>query len=171
MALRAAKNLGCDVPADNIDLAVDYLKRCQDPATGGFRYMPGSRVTVPCTGTCILGLEICGKDKHHTPEALKAGGYLLKNAPRWGSAHFFYGVYYCSQAAFQLGGNYWADYRPKLHKELLDNQQRAGLWQGVDAEGKTYGPNYCTSMAILSLTVEYRYLPIYQRGEEPSENN
>jgi hypothetical protein len=24
-------------------------------------------------------------------------------------------------------------------------------------------------MAVLALTVEYRYLPIYQRGEEPAD--
>ena len=31
------------------------------------------------------------------------------------------------------------------------------------------GPAYCTSMAVLALTVEYRLLPIYQRFEEPLE--
>ena len=31
------------------------------------------------------------------------------------------------------------------------------------------GPNYCTAMAILALTVEYRFLPIYQRAEEPAD--
>ncbi|MBY0522307.1 MAG: terpene cyclase/mutase family protein [Gemmataceae bacterium] len=169
MALRAAKNLGCDVPAEAIDLAVEYIKRCQDSTTGGFRYMPNSRVTVPCTGTSILALEICGKHQHHSPEAVKAGGYLLKNPPKWGSLHFFYGIYYCSQAAFQLGGNYWNDFRPKMHKELLDNQSRTGMWQGADAEGRTYGANYSTAMAVLAMTVEYRFLPIYQRGEEPTE--
>ena len=31
---------------------------------------------------------------------------------------------------------------------------------GTDASGAR---NYCTAMAVLALTVEYRYLPIYQR--------
>jgi hypothetical protein len=31
------------------------------------------------------------------------------------------------------------------------------------------GPTYGTAISILALTVEYRYLPIYQRGEEPGE--
>jgi len=168
MALRAAKNLGCDVPAENIERAIDYIKRCQDPGSGGFRYQPNSRLTVPCTGTSILALEICGKQQHHSPEAIKAAGYLLKNPPKWGSPHFFYGIYYCSQAAFQLGGNYWTDFRPKLHKELLDNQSKTGMWQGNDAESRQYGANYCTAMSVLSLAVEYRYLPIYQRSEEPA---
>jgi squalene cyclase len=170
MALRAAKNLGCDVPAKNIEEAVAYVKSCQDTRGGGFRYTPGGQITVPCTGTSILALELCGKDEHKSPEVLKAGAYLVRtnNLPRWGDYHFFYSIYYGSQATFQLGGNYWSAYRTRLHFVLQQNQGSSGSWlgQGYDAN---YGPNYCTAMAVLALTVEYRFLPIYQRGEEPNE--
>ena len=169
MALRAAKNLGCDVPPESIDRAVAFVKRCQDPGSGGFRYTPHSGTTIPCTGTSILGLELCGKDRHHSPEALKAGAYLLQHLPRWGTPHFFYSIYYCSQATFQLGDNYWSFFRPHLHEVLLRNQKDSGCWVGGDFDGQVYGPDYCTAMAVLALTVEYRYLPIYQRGEEPGE--
>ncbi len=169
MALRAAKNLGCDVPPEAIDRAVEYVKRCQDPGSGGFRYFPGGPLTVPCTGTSILGLEICGKDQHRSPEVLKAASFLLKNPPQWGQTHFFYSVYYCSQATFQLGGQYWNSYREQMHKVLLGNRSDGGGWYGRDAEGQIYGPNYCTAMGVLALTVEYRFLPIYQRGEEPND--
>ncbi len=156
------------MPAENIERAVDYIKRCQDRGSGGFCYMPGAQLTVPCTGTSILALEICGKGLHRGPEVLKAGAYLLKNPPRWGSAHFFYSIYYGAQATFQLGDNYWNFYRPQLHEALLRNQQANGSWQGGDQDAH-YGPNYCTAMAILALTVEYRFLPIYQRAEEPAD--
>jgi hypothetical protein len=170
MALRAAKNLGCDVPAENIELAVEYIKRCQDGRTGGFNYTTHGPLTVACTGTSILGLEICGKERHHTPEALRAGSFLIqdRNLPHWDQQHFFYSVYYGSQAAFQLGGNYWSVYRPRLHEVLLRNQNASGYWEGRAADSR-FGRSYCTSMAILALTVEYRFLPIYQRGEEPTE--
>jgi hypothetical protein len=164
MALRAAKNLGCDVPAERIALAVQYIQRCQDPATGGFCYMPDHGVTIPCTGTSILALEICGKDLHRSPVLLRAGAYLLRNPPRWGDAHFFYSIYYGSQATFQLGDNYWNYYRPILHQVLLQNQRKNGSWEGASYDG-AYGSSYCTAMAVLALTVEYRFLPIYQREE------
>ena len=80
---------------------------------------------------------------------------------RWNDEAFFYAVYYGAQSMFQLGNNYWAYYRPQLHKVLFDNQQRNGCWIGYDH----LGPIYATSMSILALTVEYRYLPIYQRDE------
>jgi hypothetical protein len=174
MSLRAAKNLGCDVPPEAIERAVEYVKRCQDPYSGGFRYMPGNRVTVACTGTSILALEICGKDEHRSPEVLKAAGYLLKHPPQWsgaGSEQFSYSMYYCSQATFQLGGQYWNSYREQMHKVLFRNRNEGGGWYGADAVSQIYGPNYTTAMAVLALTVEYRYLPIYQRGEEPTEKD
>jgi hypothetical protein len=166
MALRAAKNLGCDVPPTAIAEAVEYVKNCREASSGGFRYQPNGRLTVACTGTSILALVLAGKENHKSADVQKAGAYMLKNPPRWNrGGHFFYEIYYGSQATFQLGGNYWSFYKPQLQEAVLRNQQTNGSW----ATGDGYGPNYGTSMAILSLTVEYRYLPIYQRGEEPSE--
>jgi hypothetical protein len=167
MALRAARNIGCDIPADVIDRAVAYIKRCQDPGSGGFKYDTYSGVTVPCTGTAILALELCGKDKHNSPEVLKAGDFLMRHTPRWTDFHFSYMMYYCSQATFQLGDNYWGRFRPQMHEVLLRNQKPNGSWVGNGYDG-SYGANYCTAMAVLALTVEYRFLPIYQRSEEPN---
>jgi hypothetical protein len=161
LALRAAHNLGCDVPAERIDLAVKYVKNCRDPHTHGFCYQPGGRHTLACTGTGILALEICGKDQHLSLEARQAGTLLLKETPAWTDGHFFYAIYYCSQGMFQLGNNYWGHFRPRLHKVLFAEQLPNGSWIGNDG----YGPNYGTAMAVLALTVEYRLLPIYQRKE------
>jgi hypothetical protein len=173
MALRASKNLGCDVPAEVIDNAVTFIKSCQDKASGGFRYTPRDGLTVPCTGTSILALELCGKDMHRSPEVLQAGAFLIKeqNLPRWGGTNFFfYSLYYCSQATFQLGGNYREVFRPKLYDVLLRNQRPNGSWTGPGQDAQ-FGPNYCTAMGVLALTVEYRFLPIYQRDEEAAEGN
>ncbi|HEY2787301.1 MAG TPA: prenyltransferase/squalene oxidase repeat-containing protein [Fimbriiglobus sp.] len=173
MALRAAKNIGCDVPAERIQAAVDYINRCHDPFTGGFRYTTRGQVTVPCTGTGILALELCGKEFHQTAASLKAGNFILNNPLQPGMAHFFYGIYYTSQGMFQLGQNYWKNYRPKLHELLLRSNppQQNGAWYGNGFDDARYGPTYCTPMAILALTVEYRLLPIYQRFEEPKERD
>jgi len=172
MALRASKNLGCDVPPEVIERAIAYVRRCYDAREGAFKYMPNAGVTVPCTGTSILGLELCGKDLHLCPESLKGGAYLIRtsNLPRWGGHHFSYSIYYGAQATFQLGGNYWSTYRPRLHEVLLRNQGGNGSWTGSGYDS-VFGPNYSTAMAVLALTVEYRFLPIYQRGEEPNDKD
>jgi hypothetical protein len=167
LALRAARNLGCDVPSERIDLAVEFVKQCRDHRSGGFAYVPGGQVTPACTGTGILALELCGKDRHLSNEARLGGSYLLSNPLKIDDPHFFYSAYYASQGMFQLGGNYWTVFRPRLHKLLLESQQRNGSW--INNEGQ--GTSFTTAMAILALTVEYRLLPIYQRDDENGEMN
>ncbi|MFO0967472.1 MAG: prenyltransferase/squalene oxidase repeat-containing protein [Gemmataceae bacterium] len=163
MALRAARNVGCDVPGERIDLAVDFVLRCREAPTGAFCYQPGGRTTLACTGTGLLALELTGGLKHKSPEAVKAGSYVLRHPPTWGGENCLYATYYCAQGMFQLGQNYWDAFRPHLYKMLLDRQQENGSW--MSNEG-VFSPAYSTAMAVLALTVEYRFLPIYQRHEE-----
>jgi len=169
LALRAAKNVGCDVPAESIERAVAYVRRCYDEPRGAFAYTVRGYLTVPCTGTGVLGLELCGKDLHRCRESLRAGTFILRSPVGLDQQHCFYGLYYCSQAMFQLGDRYWDVYRPRLHEVLLPNQRDDGAWVGLDGEARRVGPNYSTAMGILALTVEYRFLPIYQRAEEAPE--
>jgi hypothetical protein len=161
MALRAAKAAGCEVPSQNIDHAIGYLKRCAVPKGGGFAYQPGGPPNNPRTGTGVLALEICGE--HHTPEALAGAEYLLKHPPKWSSPYFFYEVYYCPVALFQVGDRFFLPYYAKLVPILLGHQEKDGSWLSGDGNDRSGGRNYCTAMAVLALTVEYRYLPIYQR--------
>jgi hypothetical protein len=161
MALRAARSAGCQVPSVHIDRAIAYLKRCAVKNGGGFAYQPGGGPNNPRTGTGILALEICGE--HLTPEAVAGAEYLLKNPPQWASQSFFYEVYYCPLGLFQLGDKYFLSYYPKLVSVLLTHQGKDGSWLSDDSHDRTGGRNYCTAMAVLALTVEYRYLPIYQR--------
>jgi hypothetical protein len=161
MALRAARAAGCEVPSENIDRAIDYLKRCAVRPDGGFAYQPGQSPNNPRTGTGVLALEICGE--HLSREAVAGAEYLLKHPPRWASPYFFYEVYYCPLAMFQLGDKYFLAYYPKLVAILLEHQDRDGSWLSGDGNDRTGGRTYCTAMAVLALTVEYRYLPIYQR--------
>jgi hypothetical protein len=181
MALRAAKNVGCDIPAEHIEQAAGYIKRCHDSSTGGYRYQRYGSVTIPCTGTSVLALALIEQDYYQSATAYKAGSFLLKNQLNARQQHFFYGVYYTSQAMFQIGekkkgennneNNYWLSYRKNLHDLLLRQNppKAAGCWTGWGWDDAQVGPNYCTAMAILALTVEYRFLPIYQRSEEPAE--
>lgn len=162
LALRAARNLGCNVPKERIELALDFVKRCREPRLGGYCYQPQANDTAACTGTAILALALCDREHVNNPDVLRAGSYLLQRSPQWEAQYFFYEMYYASQAMFQLGANYWGTYRPKMHRMLFDNQQRSGAW--LDRDG--FGPSYATAMGVLALTVEYRLLPIYQRGED-----
>jgi hypothetical protein len=163
LALRAAQEAGLPVPKRSIDQAVLYVKRCQQPA-GSFGYMPSDpKTTLARTGTGVLSLQICGE--FQSPEARAGGDWLLKAPLAWKGDFFYYGLYYAAQAMYQLGGPYWEGWRRAGETVLLEHQGADGSWVApADAPYESRaGAAYSTALAVLSLTVEYRYLPIYQR--------
>lgn len=160
LSLRAAKNLGCDVPAENIDAAVEYVKRLS-VRNRGFGYQSGSGSSPTRAGTGILCLEICGV--HHSPETLGAADALLQDPLRADQEWFFYGAYYCTIGMFQVGGKHWEQGKGHLIPLLLNLQAEDGSWSGRQGQERGLGTVYATSLAVLALSVEYQYLPIYQR--------
>ena len=161
LALRAAKNDGCDIPAECIDKAVAYVKQCAVRGNEGFGYQPSDSSTPVRAGTGILCLEICGE--HHSAEALGAANYLLRRPLMGRDSFFYYGVYYCTVGMFQIGGHHWDVLRDHLEPLVLSLQLPDGRWEPQQNEENRAGTIYCTSMAVLALAVEYQYLPIYQR--------
>ena len=170
LSLRAAKDCGADVPKEAIDAAVGYIKRSA-AVGGGFAYQAGTPVPEHAqsnrarAGTGIVSLEICAR--HLEPEAVAAAEFLVNHPPQLppnlDNVWFYYAVYYTSQGMFQVGGRYWEIERPRMEALLLSVQQPDGSWPSADGTDQQAGPAYCTSMAILSLSVKYHYLPIYQR--------
>jgi hypothetical protein len=164
LALRAAQDAEVPVPKESIEQAVLYVKRCARP-NGGFSYMATGthEPNLAMTGTGVLALEICGD--FQSAEARRGGDWLRKHPLEYKGPFFCYGAYYSMQAMFQLGGEYWEAWRPS--QELLVSKQRPdGSWLPPPDETSIVvqlGPAYTTAMIILSLTVEYKYLPIYQR--------
>ncbi len=161
MALRAAKDIGCDVPKDSIDAAVEYVKQCSVKDNRGFGYQPGNGQTQTLTGTGITCLEVCGD--HHSVEALGGADYLLDNPLRYRSNYFYYGVYYSGVGMFKMGDQYADTYEALLAKLLLPIQEADGSWKAVHGSERSHGRVYATSMAVLALSIHYRFLPIYQR--------
>lgn len=159
LALRAAKDIGCDVPVENIDLAVDYVKRCKQPS--GFGYQPGLGPLSSLTGVGVLALQICG---HHDDPAVESGVEFLRRQPlRTDEQWFFYGAYYHAFSGYKYGGPDWEVTKERLFSQLLPLQSPLGQWESRNQNEKRFGPIYTTSLAVLALTVEYGYLPIYQR--------
>jgi hypothetical protein len=65
---------------------------------------------------------------------------------------------------FQLGGKYWNEFAPIMYDSLLADQNPDGSWKYTN-QALAYNTTYPTSLAILTLTVSARQLPIYQREE------
>ncbi|MEW4487056.1 prenyltransferase/squalene oxidase repeat-containing protein [Thalassoglobus sp. JC818] len=161
LALRAAKDIGCDVPAEAIDAAVDYVRNCAGRNDQGFGYQPGNGPTPTLTGTGITCLEVCGA--HHSKEALGGAEWLAENPLRDRSSYFFYGAYYTGIGLFKIGGDVADLNHEHLVTLLLPQQDDDGGWTPRSGSERQAGRIYATSLAVLALAVEYRYLPIYQR--------
>lgn len=163
MALRSAKLNGAPVPEEAIQQAVEYIFSKHDSRAGKFGYMDKEGHADTLTGCGLLCLELCGY--HGTESTYRAGDFILKtyqNLPR--NSHEIYGNYYNAQGTFQLGGKYWQNYADWMYNHYLPQQKANGSWQS------SYGHVYGTAMMVLSFTVPYRQLPIYQRDETVDEN-
>jgi len=166
MALRSARDAGIKVEREVVDMAVQYVRRCQNP-DGGFSYMAGqgSGSAFPRSAAGVASLYYAGIFEGNE---LKRGlDYLKQYVGRNGrmamesGGFYFYGHYYACQAMFLAGGDYWATYYPAIRDELLARRNAAtGSWTG---EG---GEEYGTAMALIILQMPNRYLPVFH-GKGP----
>lgn len=157
-ALRSARGAGIDVPKETIDNAIQYVKDCQNSRDGGFRYMVGGGSSAfPRSAAGVASLYYAGV---YQGDAITDGlTYLKRTLDRGGDrgGHEYYGHYYCSQAMFIAGGQYWADYFTKTRSWLLTSQRNDGSWNS------SHGDHYATGMSLIILQMPYRLLPIFQR--------
>lgn len=129
-------------------------------------------------GAGIVCLELGGE--HRSETGLEAAKWIHRHKfePYNNSWHpedrYHYSVFYCSQAMFQLGGDDWHRFFPRLLNVLAEAQHADGSWDpetanGYKGDGK-YGNVYTTALAVLALSTPYQLLPIYQREARESSS-
>jgi hypothetical protein len=140
VALFAARNAGIKVPEE---------------ANGGFGYTAASGANLPrsAIGSLILSLA---KDTN-TDAYRNSVEFLKENSPFGDQGHKYYSLYYTSQAMFRASPSMWNTWNSQNFKRLQSTQTENGSWNG------NYGQTFATSAALLSLALNYRYLPIYER--------
>jgi len=172
MALRSAKNDGLQVPASAIADAVEYLKRSYaspldrnglpSKEASGFCYEPHqNHPTFTMTAAGLLAMQVCGE--YESPLVAGAADWLMERPPQWKERFCSYGTYYYSQGMYQRGGEYAKTARQLVQEMLLEKQAGNGSWTAENSSERGHGAVYATSMAVLSLSVKYHYLPIYQK--------
>jgi hypothetical protein len=169
MFYRAARNAEFRVPEEWVRDAMKYVHRLFDVNERSFVYGIGyNYFTRGLAGAGIVSLALGGEYRSETARA--AGDWILAHSfePYNNSRHeedrYHYGVFYCSQAMFQLGGTYWDRFFPPLLKVLTAAQRQDGSWDFESIpEDRVFGNVYTTSLAVLALEVPYQMLPIYQR--------
>ena len=154
IALFAARNAGIQVPDEAIEKGKLFILSCQDE-TGGFGYQSNSGANLPRTAIGSLVLSLARET--NTPAYEKSVNYLRQNAKFGDQGHKFYSLYYTSQAMFRASPGDWNSWNLENVRRLQNSQLEDGSWNG------NYGNSFATSSALLSMALNYRYLPIYER--------
>ena len=176
MFLRSARNAGFDVPNQSIDDAVRYVRRTFSERYGAFGYIADKYDfrSRGMAGAGILALAHAGL--HGTPEEVRSGNWLLGfnfdnyneterfTQKDWYNDRYHYGLFLCCQGMYQLGGEYWEKFYPRVVHTVLAHQRPNGSWAPEshfhDAQ---YGNSYTTALVVLCLGAPNQLLPIFQR--------
>ncbi len=154
VALLAARNAGIPVPDEAIDKGLGYMKTCRGSAGAyGYTSKGHNRVTLTAIGSLCYSLA---KRKDEAGFA-NSTEHLINNIKSQGDRWPFYYRYYMAQALFQADSAAWEKWNKDNTRLLSSIQLPDGSFAG------NYGNAYSTAAACLSLALNYRFLPIYEK--------
>ena len=159
MGLLAARNAGIEVPDESIDKAISYFVK-MTASSGQVAYSGGiggfneslARISI---GTLVYAI---GRRKVF-PQYKQTLNYLKDKIGGGSSGHggIEYQSYYQAQAFFQGDIDAWDKWNKTLVRRLKTTQKDDG---SIDGSQGTY---VGTTLSLLALAVNYRFLPIYER--------
>ncbi|SFJ41561.1 prenyltransferase/squalene oxidase repeat-containing protein [Planctomicrobium piriforme] len=160
MGLLAARNAGIEVPDESIDKAIAYYVKMTAPS-GQVAYSGGlggfdeslARISI---GTLVYAVAR-RKDLPQYQATLKYLTDRIDGGGSSGHGGVEYQLYYQAQALFQGNVEAWEKWNKNLVRHLKGIQLPDGSFRG------SYGLHISTTLSLLSLAVNYRFLPIYER--------
>jgi hypothetical protein len=164
MAMRACESAGLAVPKARVDRAAAYIRRCYRPEQRGFSYQGEGEANAAMTGAALLNLYLLDAVDGELGGA--ASKFLIDKPVRDNTQHYYYALYYTTQAAFQAGDPAWSVVWKNNSEQLLAAAQKDGSWAAkpdVPGNDQKNARIYATAMSVLTLSVPLRVLPIYQR--------
>lgn len=185
MALQSARasGSGLQVSDETLQLADYYLDLVSRRATAReesdlrekyrmagvlYRYQPGREPTAPMTAEAILCRMYLGWQKDD-PRLNAAVDWLTQyHLPDVDQEFNVYYWYYAIQALHHFGGSKWNTWNKRIRDILLASQETSGRYPGswdpdIDVWGQRAGRIYVTSLAVCTLEVYYRHLPLFKQ--------
>ncbi len=154
VTLFAARNAGVAVPDEAIKKGLAYLATCRSPEGDyGYTSASGGKPTLTAIGSLCLSLA-----KERDSKGYQASlAYLRKNIDYRDRFYPFYFEYYMSQALFHADEATWKEWNARNIRYLSTIQSSDGSFPG------NQGTSFNTAGALLSLALNYRFLPIYEK--------
>lgn len=155
IALFAARNAGIAVPDEAIKRGLNYMASCRSGSDGAYGYTTSSGGKPTLTAIGVLGFALAkDTDTRHFQTSVE---YLRKNLDFRDRHYPYYFEYYMSQALFHADESLWNEWNARNIRYLGTIQATDGSFPG------NQGPSFNTAGALLSLALNYRFLPIYER--------
>jgi hypothetical protein len=153
VALFAARNAGIGVPESAIRKALRFFADCQTP-DGGIGYTSAGG---PDGARTAIGAVVFALAKQQKSAAFRTAiDYLNSNPTDEGGYHHYF-LYYAAQAYFRVSPEAFNAWNAQNVKSLASTQFDDGSWSSG------LGPTFSTAASLLSLALNYRLLPIYER--------
>jgi hypothetical protein len=175
MALKSGQMAGLDVSSKTFEGAKTWLKSVSSGQSGGlFSYRPDTGATPTMTSVGLLCSQYLGA-RRNDPAIVEGMNYFMANMPNPASRNCYY-WYYATQVMHNLPGPEWDRWNRMMRLVLLDTIVKEGCAEGSwdahrptkDAWADQGGRLMFTSIALLTLEVYYRYLPLYQLDAQSS---
>jgi hypothetical protein len=157
VGLLAARNAGIEVPDEAIDRAIAYYTSMTSSG-GQVGYSGGMGGFGESTARSSIAALVYALARRKDLPAFKATReYLARNLEQVEPSYPEYTRYYQAQALFQADFAAWEKWNKRLVRQLKQAQQPDGSFRGQ------FGAAFNTSMSLLALALNYRFLPIYER--------
>jgi hypothetical protein len=157
MGLLAARNAGIEVPDENIDKAIAYYVSYTS-SDGQVAYGTDLGFDDNWARPAIASLVFAVARRKELPQYQSTVDYLKTHLEDDPSQHRDYTRYYTAQALYQADTDAWRRWNTLLIQRLKETQNPDGSFPS--AEG---GTACGTAFSLLSLALNYRLLPIYER--------
>jgi len=158
VGLLAARNAGIEVPDESIEKALKFYIQMTS-TSGQVAYatgMGGFDESLPRISIGCLVYSIARRKD--LPQYKATIGYLKQKLEQPPPPHYAeYTRYYQAQALFQGDVEAWEKWNKMIIRQFKQTQQADGSFKGQ------HGPSIATSMSLLALALNYRFLPIYER--------
>ena len=156
VGLLAARNAGIEVPDEAIDKGITYYKQMTAPS-GQVAYSGIGGMDESIARISIATLVYSVSRRKDLPEYKATLDYLRQRLETQPNQWPEYARYYQAQALFQGDVETWEKWNKLLVRQLKQSQQPDGSFRGQ------FGGSISTSMSLLALALNFRFLPIYER--------
>lgn len=166
MALQSARVAGLTVPERTFSRAYEYLDRVSLEGGAIYSYQQHQGASPVMTAEALLCRIYMGWTREQLALGRGIEAFSTTFPPSRDNPNIYY-WYYATQTMHHYGGPRWESWNLRMRDVLVESQitsgHAAGSWSPKGEHADTGGRVYMTALAVCTLEVYYRHLPIFRK--------